>query len=131
MSYLNLTDTPQFNKAKRQRKNNLLITIGLVDVFVLEGELHESTWSVSCLSFSVSQLLHLSRVEPLAALCRELYSGNGVRSCSTLVLMQSDFRKTIVSLLLMSVLCASFAPAEGIVAGSIFGTVEDPAGALC
>ena len=80
MSYLNLTDTPQFNKAKRQQKNKLLIAIGLVDVFVLEGELHESTWSVSCLSFFVSQLLHLSRVEPLAALCRDLYSGNGVRS---------------------------------------------------
>lgn len=46
--------------------------------------------------------------------------------------MQNDFRKTIASLLivLMVVFCASFAPAQGIVTGSISGTVEDPAGAL-
>jgi outer membrane receptor protein involved in Fe transport len=46
--------------------------------------------------------------------------------------MQNDFRRTVASLsiVLMVVFCASFALAQGIVTGSISGTVEDPAGAL-
>src|ERR1700731_512173 len=79
--------------------------------------------------------MHLSRVEPLAVLCREPYSGNCVRRCSTWwrrISMQNDSRKAIGSLLvvLVVVFCASFALAQGIVTGSISGTVEDPAGAV-
>jgi outer membrane receptor protein involved in Fe transport len=46
--------------------------------------------------------------------------------------MQNDFRKAIGSLLvvLVVVFCASFALAQGIVTGSISGTVADPAGAV-
>src|ERR1700687_2207493 len=41
MSYLNLTDIPQFNKVKREQKNKLFITIGFV-VFLF--------WKESCVS---------------------------------------------------------------------------------
>ena len=46
--------------------------------------------------------------------------------------MQNDFRKTIASLLIVLVVVfgATFALAQGIVTGSISGTVEDPAGAV-
>jgi hypothetical protein len=53
----------------------------------------------SCLSFCTC--LGLNRWRPCVGICiRGMVFGVG----STLVLMQSDFRKTIVSLLLMSVL---------------------------